>query len=74
MCEIAWNIGQHCLFVCELNANRIARLFRFCGRYLEIVRYDCSDPDLRSFEQQAAASRRKPRVARDVTRKLHDLA
>jgi len=54
MCEIAWNIGQLCLFVCKLSANWILRSFRFCGRYLEIVRYDYSDPDLRSSEQHGA--------------------
>ena len=34
--------------------NWIARSFRFCGRYREIVGYDCSDSDLRSFEQQGS--------------------
>ena len=54
MCEIAWNIGQHCLFVCKLSTNWTARSFRFCRRYGEIVRYDCSNPDLRSSKQQGS--------------------
>ena len=27
MCEIAWNIGQHCLFACIPGANSTARSF-----------------------------------------------
>ena len=42
MCEIAWDIGQHCLLASKRTVNRIARSFRFCGKDLEIVRYDCS--------------------------------
>jgi hypothetical protein len=47
MCEIVWNIGQHCLLVGKRNANWIARSF-----HGEIVRYDCLNPDLRSSKQQ----------------------
>jgi hypothetical protein len=44
-------------------ANWIARSFRFCGRYQEIVRYDCSNPDLRSSEQQGAD---EPTIGREL--------
>jgi len=54
MCEIAWNIGQHCLLVGKRSANWTARSFRFYGKYREIVRYDCSNPDLRSSKQHGS--------------------
>jgi hypothetical protein len=54
MCEIAWNIGRHCLLVGERSANWTARSFRFYGVYREIVRYDCSNPDLRSSKQHGS--------------------
>ena len=77
MCEIAWNIGQHCLLVCELSATWIARSLLFCRMYREIVRYDCSDPDLRSLEQQgsdeSAEAQSCPRRNAQAATILHEL-
>lgn len=68
MCEIAWNIGQHCLLVGKRSANWTARSFRLCGNYREIVRYDCSNPDLRSSKQQGSdeSAEAQSRAGRDA--------